>query len=614
MKQLISGLLLLILLGVAYAAWGGRGDGIARRTPAPTPTSQPTANDVVTIEAAVKPRASVALHFSNSDTVAEVLVKEGDHVAAGAVLARLDTQKLALQVNRARAALEQAEARYKKLKDGATPEELAAAEAAVAQAQGQLQQATGSVSAQDTAAAQKELTSARAALARLEAGPKTSEVRAAQAVLEQARTSLALVEAGPKPAEVQARLARLDQAKAALASLEAGPQPVEVQAAQAALDQAKANYDAQSGLLSAQKTRSHEQMEQAADDVRLAQSAYSNAYADDEQARAGRDPRTGQPFSDLGLDEETAQRSYAAALAEAEARLRQAESKLEEAKVSYELARQAEISGLEQAQAQIMEAQAHYDSVLTSIDPEMLAAARADLAEAQASYDKLVTIDPAQRATARAQVASAQATLDQLLQADPSALAAARARVAQAQANLSKLQGDEQAGRVAAAQAGVVSTQANLDELKAGALPSDLAGALADVTTAKVGVEEAELALHQAALAAPIGGTVAQVTLKVGELPSGTEPAIVLADLSVWQIETIDLTELEVIHIEEGAKVLISVDALPDLRISGTVARINLIGANRQGDITYTAIITPDTFDPRLRWNMTASIQIPVKR
>jgi HlyD family secretion protein len=42
----------------------------------------------------------------------------------------------------------------------------------------------------------------------------------------------------------------------------------------------------------------------------------------------------------------------------------------------------------------------------------------------------------------------------------------------------------------------------------------------------------------------------------------------------------------------------------------GTVTRIRALGENRQGDITYRVIITPDTQDSQLRWNMTASVAI----
>ena len=38
------------------------------------------------------------------------------------------------------------------------------------------------------------------------------------------------------------------------------------------------------------------------------------------------------------------------------------------------------------------------------------------------------------------------------------------------------------------------------------------------------------------------------------------------------------------------------------------MVRIEAIGENKMGDITYTAILIPDEVDERLRWNMTAYV------
>jgi HlyD family secretion protein len=85
---------------------------------------------------------------------------------------------------------------------------------------------------------------------------------------------------------------------------------------------------------------------------------------------------------------------------------------------------------------------------------------------------------------------------------------------------------------------------------------------------------------------------------------------VILADLSSWQIETEDLTELNVVRVREGDAVTISFDALPGFELPGTVSAIEPLGANRQGDIVYTVVVTPDSWDERLRWNMTATVQI----
>jgi HlyD family secretion protein len=81
-----------------------------------------------------------------------------------------------------------------------------------------------------------------------------------------------------------------------------------------------------------------------------------------------------------------------------------------------------------------------------------------------------------------------------------------------------------------------------------------------------------------------------------------------LADVSAWQIQTDDLTELQVGRVNEGDRVTLTLEAIPDLELAGKVTRIRPIGENKRGDITYTVIITPDRQDSRLKWNMTAIV------
>jgi HlyD family secretion protein len=83
-----------------------------------------------------------------------------------------------------------------------------------------------------------------------------------------------------------------------------------------------------------------------------------------------------------------------------------------------------------------------------------------------------------------------------------------------------------------------------------------------------------------------------------------------LADFSAWQIETDDLTELGVVDIDTGSPVTITVDAIPELELSGHVTSIKAIGENKRGDITYTVLVEPDQYDKRLRWNMTSVVSI----
>jgi HlyD family secretion protein len=92
----------------------------------------------VSASGSVEPRTRVHLAFEVPGEVLEVQVKVGDKVERGDVLAQLDANQLALQVQQAEAALARAEAQLVQLRDGPRPGEVAAAEANVRGAEAQV--------------------------------------------------------------------------------------------------------------------------------------------------------------------------------------------------------------------------------------------------------------------------------------------------------------------------------------------------------------------------------------------------------------------------------------------------------------------------------------------
>ena len=152
--------------------------------------------------------------------------------------------------------------------------------------------------------------------------------------------------------------------------------------------------------------------------------------------------------------------------------------------------------------------------------------------------------------------------------------------------------------------------EAQLALLQAGARTETIRAAEAAVVQAQTALMQRQVELDDTTLRAPFAGTIAALDLEVGEQVAAGVAVVQLADQTVWHIETDDLTEINVVYVQEGDRVAISVDALPDLELEGTVIRIKPLGENKQGDITYTATIAPDDGDARLRWNMTASVTI----
>jgi HlyD family secretion protein len=245
-----------------------------------------------------------------------------------------------------------------------------------------------------------------------------------------------------------------------------------------------------------------------------------------------------------------------------------------------------------------------------------LSNAEAVLASAQAAYD-LVAGEPniamlpqsvaLQQATNNYHAAKAR--YDALF-APPEVdrVAQARAQLKQAEANLSRLLRPATAAEIAAAEAGVRQAQAQLDLLEAGAREQEIAAAAATVDQAEAARQLALASLADTELRAPFAGTLASLNVRVGEQVAAGMPIAELADLSAWQIETDDLTELDVVRVQEGQTVTLTFDAIPGLELAGTVIGIQPIGREKLGDITYKVVVHPAQADPRLRWNMTAVV------
>jgi HlyD family secretion protein len=192
----------------------------------------------------------------------------------------------------------------------------------------------------------------------------------------------------------------------------------------------------------------------------------------------------------------------------------------------------------------------------------------------------------------------------------PQEVAAATAAVDKAKSHLAGVKVTGPPLEITAAEAEVRANQAQLDLVKAGARVETISAAKAEVAAAQATLDQAKVTLANTELRAPFSGTVVGLKMDKGEFVSPGTPVVRVADTSVWQVETEDLTEINVVKVREGAKASVTFDALPDLNIIGKVVDINPLGESKSGDITYTVTIDPERQDSRLRWNMTATVTI----
>lgn len=161
--------------------------------------------------------------------------------------------------------------------------------------------------------------------------------------------------------------------------------------------------------------------------------------------------------------------------------------------------------------------------------------------------------------------------------------------------------------RLAIAEAMVEDTQRTYDRVKDGPDADQLVILEAAVRNAEAQLEAARTALADLEMVAPFAGTIVSNDLKVGQAVSAAN-RVMLGDISSWQVETTDITEIDIVRIMVGDPVKVSIDAIPGLTLAGQVNRLKSIGENIKGDTTYTVYIDLDTEDPRLLWNMKAFV------
>jgi multidrug resistance efflux pump len=130
------------------------------------------------------------------------------------------------------------------------------------------------------------------------------------------------------------------------------------------------------------------------------------------------------------------------------------------------------------------------------------------------------------------------------------------------------------------------------------------------VTGAEKRRTAAEAGLRNLELRSPVSGSVVFLDLKAGQFAAPGAVVAAVADLSAWQVRTVDLNETDVIRVAVGDEAVVAFDALPGLELAGKVTAVGAYGQNRLGETVYTVTIELDQADSRLRWNMTAMVKI----
>jgi macrolide-specific efflux system membrane fusion protein len=245
------------------------------------------------------------------------------------------------------------------------------------------------------------------------------------------------------------------------------------------------------------------------------------------------------------------------------------------------------------------------------------ASARADLESASANAS-----------SAAAGVTSAQAGVS----SSQSGITSAQASLSAAQENLREIRHSKEAtdGKIADAEAQVASARSQLQQAQASVTSANaqVAQAQASLTSANAQVEKAKEAVSDTVLRAPIGGTVVEVNGTVGQssstsdatsssdtssTSSDTSGFIVISDTKDLQVQA-NFSETDTAQIRVGQRATVTLNALPDVQLKGTVTAIDETSTTVNQVVNYGVTIELHDIPRRVRVGQTVVAEVVTGR
>ncbi len=150
--------------------------------------------------------------------------------------------------------------------------------------------------------------------------------------------------------------------------------------------------------------------------------------------------------------------------------------------------------------------------------------------------------------------------------------------------------------------------QASLLKLQTGADTLDIQSAQLTVTQRQNALQDAKDTLSDYYVRAPFSGTLAAVDVKKGD-SAGTGSAVATL-IANDQVADITINEVDAAKIKLGDKATLTFDAIDGLTLTGKVATIDTVGTVSSGVVNYTATISFDSTDPRVKPGMSVSASI----
>ena len=296
-----------------------------------------------------------------------------------------------------------------------------------------------------------------------------------------------------------------------------------------------------------------------------------------------------------------------------QASLAQAQATLSSAQAKLTLDEQgATAANLESARAQVSSAQISLQNAQTSYtDTVAVNTAAVNQAQQQLQSDQT-----AEQNDCNSNASSSQCSSDQQkVSSDNANLQSTEARAQQSN--------DQALAQVRSAQVQLVNAQAALSVLEQGTTPQQIQQDQAQVQIDQISVTSAQTALSGATITAPVGGTVEEVNVTVGQQvsngsssnassSSSTTHSIVLITPGLFQV-TGSVSDAQVNEIALGQSAQV-VPAGSQEAVTGKVTSVAAVATVTSGVATFPVTVTLNGVNNSLRAGMSASVSIVVNQ
>jgi multidrug resistance efflux pump len=598
-RLIVNGVLVASLIGGGGFAWRSTQTSSTKTTITGPVERVRRGSLVSTVSASgnVESATATNVNFSQSGTVLEVAVREGQVVTAGDVLARIDdsTQQAALQS--AKASLSSAEERAKKTRSGLTAVEL------------DQNRATADQSKQSISTAEVSLTNAKASV--------VSNKRTYQLTIDQAESSLKSAE----DALVTTQSKADDDNEAAQRSVENARKTLELAKTSAAHD----NEVASSSLEIARSNSAHddsvaktavEAAQKTLDDSIVQRTLYRNNMDNAQSSfdlKSGvktlswtdtvaryTDAQTRCKESITHYDEITCtQASYLLSLAQTG---QKQDSTVTQNQVSLTTALNNQISTANKGRSNVTSAQ---NSVVSTAEKGKTSVTNAE--------NSLTTAVNSQRTTRAAGEQSVTAAQDKIRSANDSVENAKNNRSTGILKDAQAVKNAE-ASLAAAQKAYGVQLAANRVKERP-PTPDQTASDQATIGSATDQLKKAQENLNDTILRAPIDGTVASINGSVGDAitaggsTGASTPFLTLTDPNQLRIR-VGFSEADALRIRVGQKAKITMDVDSDRVFTGTVTSLDATQTIVSNVVTYYATVNLVGDLEGVKVGMSASVDV----